>query len=72
MRVIFTTNVGYLSCSSFDPHFLVVTTTFFLLCTINTLMKNMAKAVGLDVTNKHYTNHSIHKIILQKLKKVVA
>lgn len=35
--------------------------------TINTLMKNMARAAGLDTTNKHYTNHSIRKTTVQKL-----
>ena len=34
--------------------------------TINSLMKN---AAGLDTTNKHFTNHSIRKTTVQKLKK---
>ena len=37
--------------------------------TINSLMKNMAHAAGLDTTNKHFTNHSIRKTTVQKLKK---
>ena len=37
--------------------------------TINSLMKNMASAAGLDLINKWYTNHSIRKTTVQKLKK---
>lgn len=36
---------------------------------IDTLMKSMAEAAGLDVTRKRYTNHSIRKTTVRKLRK---
>ena len=36
---------------------------------INTIMKNMSQTAGLDTTNKHFTNHSVRKTTVQKLKK---
>lgn len=32
-------------------------------------MKNIATAGGLDITNKHFTNYSVIKTTVQKLKK---
>ena len=37
--------------------------------TINSFMKELAKKAGLDVTNKHFTNHSLRKTTIQKLQK---
>ena len=36
---------------------------------INSFIKGMTEAAGLDTTNKHFTNHSIRKTTVQKLKK---
>ena len=37
--------------------------------TMNSFMKELAKKAGLDVTNKHFTNHSLRKTTIQKLQK---
>ena len=36
---------------------------------INRFMKNMAKEGGLDITAKNFTNHSVRKTAVRKLKK---
>ena len=36
---------------------------------INSFMKNITIQAGLDRTNKHFSNHSIRKTTVQKLKK---
>ena len=39
---------------------------------LNQFMKNMAKEGGLDITAKNFTNHSVQKTIVRKLKKAEA
>ena len=39
---------------------------------INQFMKNMAKEGGLDITAKNFTNHSVSKTAVRKLKKAEA
>lgn len=39
---------------------------------INTYLKKMALQAGLDCTDKHFTNHSVHKMTVKKLNKAGA